>query len=66
MNRFLQNFLQDAFDKLAGYLGIGRVPTGSSDPYALRRAATQLVEAAWGWNGPLPSYEAAFDHALDL
>jgi glycyl-tRNA synthetase beta chain len=34
----------DQADRLAGFLGIGEAPTGSSDPYALRRAATMLIE----------------------
>lgn len=53
-------FLQcaDAADRLAGFLHIGQKPTGSSDPYALRRAMSQLVEAqlespvkasVWDW-----------------
>lgn len=37
--------LADQLDKMAGYLGIGHVPSGSSDPYAMRRAAGQLIEA---------------------
>lgn len=36
----------DQLDKLAGYLGIGLEPSGSSDPYGLRRAATTLIEIA--------------------
>lgn len=36
----------DQIDKLAGYLGIGLVPSGSSDPYGLRRAANIVIEAA--------------------
>lgn len=47
----------DQLDKLAGYLGIGMAPTGSSDPYGLRRAATMLIEVAWSWTGRFPSYE---------
>ncbi len=35
--------IADRLDTLAGYLGIGIVPTGTSDPYALRRAAAGLV-----------------------
>lgn len=35
----------DAADRLAGFLAIGEKPSGSSDPYALRRAATQMIEA---------------------
>lgn len=44
----------DQFDKLVGYLGIGLAPSGSSDPFGLRRAANFLVETAWAWNGVFP------------
>jgi len=47
----------DQLDKLTGYLGIGLAPSGSSDPYGLRRAATLLIEVAWSWTGRFPSYE---------
>lgn len=55
----------DQLDKLAGYLGLGLEPTGSSDPFGLRRAATILIEAAWKWHGPLPGYDALFREALE-
>lgn len=45
--------MADALDKLAGYLGLNLAPSGSSDPYALRRAATQLIDAVWAWNRSL-------------
>jgi glycyl-tRNA synthetase beta chain len=35
--------LADKLDTLAGYFGLGLVPTGSSDPYGLRRAAQGVV-----------------------
>jgi glycyl-tRNA synthetase beta chain len=35
--------LADKLDTLAGYFGIGLVPTGSSDPFGLRRAAQGSV-----------------------
>lgn len=54
----------DALDKLAGYLGLGLEPTGSSDPYALRRAVGTLIEVALGWPGPFPSYEELLGLAL--
>ncbi len=41
----------DKLDTLAGYFGLGLVPTGSSDPYGLRRAAQGAVRAVlefWG------------------
>lgn len=44
--------IADQLDKLGGYLGLGLAPSGSSDPFGLRRAATMLIEAAWGWREP--------------
>ena len=41
--------LADQLDKLAGYLGLGLIPSGSSDPYGLRRAAGIAMEGALGW-----------------
>jgi glycyl-tRNA synthetase beta chain len=35
--------LADKLDTLAGYFGIGQAPTGSSDPYGLRRAGQGAV-----------------------
>jgi glycyl-tRNA synthetase beta chain len=58
--------IADQLDKLAGYLGLGLGPTGSSDPFGLRRAATILIEAAWTWSGNFPSYDALLDRALSL
>lgn len=37
----------DRLDSLAGIFGLGIVPTGSSDPFALRRAAQAIVQIAW-------------------
>ncbi len=38
--------LADNLDKLAGYLGLGLSPSGSSDPFGLRRCVTSLIENA--------------------
>ncbi|XAO71657.1 MAG: glycine--tRNA ligase subunit beta [Acetobacteraceae bacterium] len=35
--------LADRFDILAGFFAIGEMPTGSGDPYALRRAALGII-----------------------
>jgi glycyl-tRNA synthetase beta chain len=35
--------LADKLDQLAGFFGIGERPTGSGDPYALRRAALGVI-----------------------
>ena len=56
--------IADQLDKLAGYLGLGLEPTGSSDPFALRRAATVLIEAAWNWPGAMPAYDQLLESAL--
>jgi glycyl-tRNA synthetase beta chain len=35
--------LADKFDQLVGFFSVGEKPTGSSDPYALRRAALGII-----------------------
>jgi len=42
--------LADRFDSLAGFFRLGLVPTGSKDPYGLRRAALGIVSIAIGRN----------------
>jgi glycyl-tRNA synthetase beta chain len=54
----------DQLDKLAGYLGLGQGPSGSSDPYGLRRAATVLIEASGHLTLPAGGYIALFEEAL--
>jgi glycyl-tRNA synthetase beta chain len=39
--------LSDRLDTLVGIFGIGMIPTGSSDPFALRRAANGIVNITW-------------------
>jgi glycyl-tRNA synthetase beta chain len=45
----------DRLDKLLGFFALGKRPTGSADPYALRRDAVAVarVVAAQGWPVPL-------------
>lgn len=57
--------IADQLDKLAGYLGLGLAPSGSSDPFGLRRAASILIDAAWNWPGDLPSYGTLLTAALE-
>ncbi|MEB3358797.1 MAG: glycine--tRNA ligase subunit beta [Synechococcales bacterium] len=47
--------LGDRLDTLVGIFSLGMIPSGSSDPFALRRAATAVVNITW-----------AGDLALDL
>jgi glycyl-tRNA synthetase beta chain len=39
--------LADRLELLVGIFGLGLVPTGSSDPFALRRACQGLLQIAW-------------------
>lgn len=39
--------ISDRIDTLVGIFGLGIIPTGSSDPFALRRAATGIVQISW-------------------
>ena len=54
--------IADRVDTLTGYAGIGVVPSGTSDPYALRRAASGLV-ALLGTSEALPAPHTLFDAA---
>ncbi len=40
--------LADRLDTLVGIFALGRIPSGSSDPFALRRAANGVLQIIWG------------------
>lgn len=42
--------LSDRLDTLVGIFSLGMIPTGSSDPFALRRAANAIVSITWDAN----------------
>ncbi|PAX59712.1 glycine--tRNA ligase subunit beta [Brunnivagina elsteri] len=42
--------LADRLDTLASIFGLGMIPSGSSDPFALRRAANAIVNITWTGN----------------
>lgn len=42
--------LADRMDTLVSIFSIGQIPTGSADPFALRRAATAIVNIIWAAN----------------
>jgi glycyl-tRNA synthetase beta chain len=44
--------LADRIDTLVSIFGLGMLPTGSSDPFALRRAANGIINITW--NAQLP------------
>jgi glycyl-tRNA synthetase beta chain len=47
----------DRADTLAGLVGAGFAPTGSSDPYGLRRAASGLLDILARWNLRISIYD---------
>jgi glycyl-tRNA synthetase beta chain len=42
--------IADRLDTLVGIFSLGMIPSGSSDPFALRRAANAVVNIAWAAN----------------
>ena len=50
--------LADKLDTLAGYFGIGESPTGSRDPFGLRRAGQGAVRAVLDFWRPAPGAKA--------
>ncbi len=42
--------LADRLDTLVSIFGLGMIPTGSSDPFALRRAANAIINMTWAAN----------------
>lgn len=42
--------IADRLDTLVGIFSLGRIPSGSSDPFALRRAANAILHILWGAN----------------
>jgi glycyl-tRNA synthetase beta chain len=56
--------LADKLDTLAGYFGLGESPTGSRDPYGLRRAGQGAVRAVLDFWRPKPGESAPDLQAL--
>ncbi|MEW6595611.1 MAG: glycine--tRNA ligase subunit beta [Thermodesulfobacteriota bacterium] len=57
--------IADRLDTLAGYFGIGQKPTGTADPFGLRRQALGLLALIQGKNLALP-LSPWLDRALGL
>ncbi len=45
--------IADRLDTLVSIFGLGMLPTGSSDPFALRRAANAIINIVWMANLPI-------------
>lgn len=55
--------LADRLDTLAGFFGLDQIPSGSADPYALRRQAQAVILIIWG-KGYALSVDRVLDQAL--
>lgn len=49
--------LADRLDTLVSIFGLGMLPTGSSDPFALRRAANGIINITWAANLNINLYQ---------
>ncbi len=49
--------LSDRLDTLVSIFGLGMIPSGSSDPFALRRAANAVINITWSANLTLDLYQ---------
>ncbi len=56
--------IADKLDTIAGCFGVGLIPTGTADPYALRRSALGIIRIIIDNNFRLPINDAV-DSALD-
>lgn len=49
--------LADRIDTLVSIFGLGLIPTGSADPFALRRAATGIIKVIWYGDLPVDIFQ---------
>ncbi|BAQ62213.1 glycyl-tRNA synthetase beta chain [Geminocystis sp. NIES-3708] len=49
--------ISDRLDTIVGIIGLGMMPSGSSDPFALKRAANGIINIAWHGNLHLNLYQ---------
>jgi glycyl-tRNA synthetase beta chain len=58
--------LADRLDTLVSIFGLGMLPTGSSDPFALRRAANAVINITWTSQLPLNLHQSLEQIAADF
>ncbi len=58
--------IADRLDTLVSIFGLGMLPTGSSDPFALRRAANAIIQIAWNADLPINLYHLLEQTTTDL
>ncbi|PZD74090.1 Glycine--tRNA ligase beta subunit [Acaryochloris thomasi RCC1774] len=55
--------IADRLDTLVSIFCLGLIPTGSSDPFALRRSANAIINITWDAQLPLNLHQLLFDTA---
>ncbi|AFZ19642.1 glycine--tRNA ligase subunit beta [Allocoleopsis franciscana] len=58
--------LADRLDSLVSIFGLGMIPTGSGDPFALRRAANAVINITWGSNLSINLHQLLQDISADF
>ena len=58
--------IADRIDTLVSIFGLGMIPTGSSDPFALRRAATAIVNITWDGDLAINLQQLLADTAVEF
>ena len=58
--------IADRLDTLVSIFGLGLIPTGSSDPFALRRAANAIVNITWSARLPIDLLQLLEQNAADF
>ena len=58
--------LADKLDQLCAFFAVGEIPTGSGDPYALRRAALGIIRILRENGLRLPLFKLFHEAAIDL
>lgn len=58
--------IADKFDSMADFFAVGMIPSGSNDPYALRRQAYGIVRILENqdWHFPMADFQAAMSHIV--
>jgi glycyl-tRNA synthetase beta chain len=58
--------IADRLDTIVSIFGLGMLPTGSSDPFALRRAANAVIQIAWSAHLPINLHQLLEQTATDF
>ena len=58
--------IADRMDTLVSIFGLGMLPTGSSDPFALRRSANAIINITWSAQLPINLFQLLEQGSIDF